>query len=245
MQDGKTRLYVEQMLKEGQCVKLPDDKSHYIFNVMRLREDDSMLLFNGHDGEWSATIGKARRKEVILRVDCKNRPQFDPPDLWLLFAPIKKSRTDFIVEKAAEMGCARILPIMTEFTNSERIRRDRLQTHAIDAIQQCGGTYVPRVFHMQKLGNLLKNWPKDRQIMFCDEAMAGKVAGKVNCRGGGENKWAVLIGPEGGFSDRERKNLHSLPFAHPVSLGPRVLRADTAAVAALAIWQKTLGDWRE
>ena len=245
MQDRKIRLYVEQILQEGQCVNLSGDKSRYLFNVMRLREDDTVLLFNGYDGEWSATMSKANRKQVILRVDYKSSPQFNPPDLWLLFAPIKKSRTDFIVEKAAEMGCASIKPVMTDFTNSGRIRRDRLQTHAIDAIQQCGGTYVPRVSQMRALGSLLENWPEDRQMMFCDEAMAGKVAGKINLRGGGENKWAVLIGPEGGFSDRERKNLHSLPFTHPVSLGPRVLRADTAVVAALAIWQKTLGDWRE
>ena len=163
-----------------------------------------------------------------------------PPDLWVLFAPIKKARTDFIVEKAAEMGAARIMPVQTEYTNSERIRQDRLQAHAVEAAEQCGGTFVPEVTDLQKLSKVLDQWPEDRKLMFCDEAEvgAGKVLGEA-----GPGPWAILIGPEGGFSDAERKRLQSLPFAHVVSLGPRILRADTAAVAAMTLWQQALGDW--
>jgi 16S rRNA (uracil1498-N3)-methyltransferase len=163
-----------------------------------------------------------------------------PPDLWLLFAPIKKARTDFIVEKAAEMGAAKIMPVQTQFTNSERIRQDRLQAHAVEAAEQCGGTYVPEVSDLQKLDRVLADWPEDRQLMFCDEAEAGSAL-RLGQAGGG--KWAILIGPEGGFSDKERDRLKALPLTHVVSLGPRILRADTAAVAAMTMWQQALGDW--
>ncbi|MCE8472681.1 RsmE family RNA methyltransferase, partial [Rhodovulum sulfidophilum] len=139
-------------------------------------------------------------------------------------APIKKTRTDFIVEKAAELGAARICPVQTDFTNSERIRRDRLQAHAVEAAEQCGGTFVPEVTDLQKLSALLDAWPVGRRLMFCDEALvgAGQVLGAAP-----KGPWAILIGPEGGFSETERARLRALPFAHPVSLGPRVLRADT------------------
>jgi 16S rRNA (uracil1498-N3)-methyltransferase len=163
-----------------------------------------------------------------------------PPDLWLIFAPIKKARTDFIVEKAAEMGAAKIMPVQTDFTNSDRIRQDRLQAHALEAAEQCGGTFVPEVTDLAKLDRLLADWPEDRQLMFCDEAEVGaaKTLGEA-----GPGPWAILIGPEGGFSEAERKRLHAMPQAHVVSLGPRILRADTAAVAAMTVWQQALGDW--
>ncbi|MGQ3488366.1 16S rRNA (uracil(1498)-N(3))-methyltransferase [Roseovarius pacificus] len=240
MADAKIRLYVDHPLGEGQTVPLDRDQAHYLFGVMRRGEGDAVLLFNGRDGEWRATVQEASRRNGLLRVDEQTRAQQIPPDLWLLFAPIKKARTDFIVEKATEMGAARILPLQTAFTNSERIRQDRLQAHAVEAAEQCGGTYVPEVTSLQKLDRLLSDWPEDRHLMFCDEALVG-AAQTLGATGG--DKWAILIGPEGGFSDEERTRLNALPFAHPVSLGPRILRADTAAVAALTVWQTTLGDW--
>ena len=157
-----------------------------------------------------------------------------------MFAPIKKSRTDFIVEKAAEMGEARILPIQTEFTNSERVRRDRLQTHAIEAAEQCGGTFVPQVDEMRSLESLLSEWPSDRHLMFCDEEKVGQASSLADFPKG---PWAILIGPEGGVSKNERQKLNGLSFARGIALGPRILRADTAAVAALSLWQSHLGDW--
>jgi 16S rRNA (uracil1498-N3)-methyltransferase len=159
-----------------------------------------------------------------------------------MFAPIKKARTDFIVEKAAEMGAARIMPVVTDYTNSERIRQDRLQAHAVEAAEQCGGTYVPDVAELQKLSRLLDHWPADRQLMFCDEAEVGNALELA----AGDHKnapWAIVIGPEGGFSDGERKRLSAMAQSHVVSLGPRILRADTAAVAAMTLWQTSLGDW--
>lgn len=240
MRNAKIRLYVDHPLGEGQTVPLNRDQAHYLFGVMRQGAGDAVLLFNGREGEWRAEVAEAGKRGGTLRCTDQTGPQRNPPDLWLLFAPIKKARTDFIVEKAAEMGAARILPVQTDFTNAERIRQDRLQAHAIEAAEQCGGTFVPEVAELQKLDRLLADWPGDRQLMFCDEALvgAGETLGQV---GGGE--WAILIGPEGGFSDAERDRLRALPFAHAVSLGPRILRADTAAVAAVTVWQQALGDW--
>jgi 16S rRNA (uracil1498-N3)-methyltransferase len=164
-----------------------------------------------------------------------------PADVWLLFAPIKKERTDFIVEKATELGAAVIQPVRTEFTQSERVRTDRLQAHAVEATEQCGGTYVPEVRELVALDRVLADWPAGRRLMFCDEGLVGETAGLA---GAGPGPWAILIGPEGGFSEAERARLAAQPYAVPVSLGPRILRADTAAVAALTLWQATLGDWR-
>ena len=238
---AKIRLFVEHPLGEGQTIPLTRDQAHYLFGVMRLGPGDPVLLFNGHDGEWRATVAEAGKRGGTLTTDAQTAPQRNPPDLWLLFAPIKKARTDFIVEKAAEMGAARILPVQTDFTNAERIRQDRLQAHALEAAEQCGGTYVPEVTALHKLSDLLADWPADRHLMFCDETLAG---GSSALPGGlAGNPWAILIGPEGGFSDAERTRLAAHPSAHPIALGPRILRADTAAVAALTVWQQALGDW--
>ncbi|WP_146346496.1 16S rRNA (uracil(1498)-N(3))-methyltransferase [Falsiphaeobacter marinintestinus] len=238
---AKVRLYLDHPLGVGQSVPLDRDQAHYLFGVMRLSVGDGVLVFNGQSGEWLAEITEAGKRGGALSVVDQTAPQMNPPDLWLLFAPIKKARTDFIVEKAAEMGAARIVPVQTDFTNSERIRQDRLQAHAVEAAEQCGGTFVPEVTNLQKLDRLLDNWPDDRQLMFCDETEAGAALTLANA---GKGPWAIVIGPEGGFSDRERKRLNALPQSHVVSLGPRILRADTAAVAAMTIWQQTFGDWQ-
>lgn len=241
MKQAKVRLYVEQPLAKGQSVPLDRDQAHYLFGVMRMGLGDPVLLFNGQDGEWRCIVAKAGKRAGELVCEEQTKPLQMPPDLWLVFAPIKKARTDFIVEKAAEMGAARIMPVQTAFTNSERIRQDRLQAHAVEAAEQCGGTYVPEVSDLQKLDRLLSDWPEDRQLMFCDEAEVGSAKRLGNASG---DKWAILIGPEGGFSDAERARLHAHPNAHVVALGPRILRADTAAVAAMTLWQQALGDWK-
>ncbi len=244
MRNAKIRLYVDHPLGQGQSVPLNRDQAHYLFGVMRLGLGDAVLVFDGQSGEWRAMITEAGKKSGALVVEDQTRPQQNPPDLWLLFAPIKKTRTDFIVEKAAELGAARICPVQTEFTNSERIRQDRLQAHAVEAAEQCGGTYVPEVTALQKLDALLSTWPDERQILFCDEALAGPSSALISlAKNNSSGPWAILIGPEGGFSDAERQRLAALPQAHAISLGPRILRADTAAVAALTLWQQTLGDW--
>ena len=239
---AKIRLYVEHPLGAGQTVPLDRDQAHYLFGVMRLSAGAPVALFNGKDGEWLAEVAEAGKRGGTLVCQEQSKPLQLPPDLWLMFAPIKKARTDFIVEKAAEMGASRILPVQTEFTNSERIRQDRLQAHAVEAAEQCGGTYVPEVAELQKLPRLLDAWPQDRQLMFCDEAEVGNAL-QLAAQTQQDAPWAILIGPEGGFSEAERKRLHALPQSHVVSLGPRILRADTAAVAAMTLWQQALGDW--
>lgn len=237
---AKIRLYVDHPLGAGQSVPLTRDQAHYLFGVMRLGVGDGLLLFNGAQGEWLAHIAETGKRGGRLAVADQTGSQQNPPDLWLCFAPIKKARTDFIVEKAAEMGAARIVPVQTDFTNAERIRRDRLQAHAVEAAEQCGGTFVPEVADLTRLDRLLTAWPAPRRLMVCDEARAGD--GR-DLSGATAGPWAILIGPEGGFSPAERARLGGLPHAQIVSLGPRILRADTAAVAAMTLWQTTLGDW--
>ncbi len=242
MASARVRLYVNHPLGAGQSVPLSREQAHYLFSVMRLAVGSDVLLFNGCDGEWRATVEDVGKRRGLLRAEDQTLPLIMPPDLWLLFAPVKKTRTDFTVEKAVEMGAARIVPVQTDFTNSERIRQDRLNAHAVEAAEQCGSTFVPEVLKLQKLKTVLSDWPADRQLMFCDEAMAGRSSIFADYVAG-QAPWAILIGPEGGFSQPERENLRALSFAHPVSLGPRILRADTAAVAALTVWQQALGDW--
>ncbi|MFV2053832.1 16S rRNA (uracil(1498)-N(3))-methyltransferase [Aliiroseovarius sp. YM-037] len=240
MSGAKIRLYVDHPLGQGQTVPLTRDQAHYLFGVMRQSVGAAIALINGRDGEFLATVEEAGKRSGSLLCRAQTQSLQVPPDLWLLFAPIKKARTDFIVEKAAEMGAARICPVQTEFTNSERIRRDRLQAHAIEAAEQCGGTFVPEVAELVKLDRVLDGWPDDRKLIYCDEALVG-ARQALSAEGG--DKWAILIGPEGGFSEAERKRLSGLSFVTRISLGPRILRADTAAVAALTLWQSTLGDW--
>jgi len=239
--DAKIRLYVEHPLGSGQSVPLDRAQAHYLFGVMRQAVGGAVLLFNGTDGEWRAEITDANKRGGELRCDVQTRPVQMPPDLWLCFAPLKKARTDFIVEKATEMGAARIVPVQTEYTNSGRFQRDRLQAHAVEAAEQCGGTYVPEVAGMEKFTRLLDSWDPARRIMFCDEALASSAPALLVGEAAGP--WAIFIGPEGGFSERERQKLTALEQSIAVSLGPRILRADTAAVAAMTVWQQKFGDW--
>ena len=238
MTEARIRLYVDQPLAAGQPVAVGDAQANYLFNVMRLSVGATVKLFNGQDGEWLAGVEHAGKRQGILRCTVQSAPLMPPPDLWLVFAPIKKARTDFIVEKAVEMGAARILPVQTRFTN-ERIREDKLRAHAVEAAEQCQATYVPPVDDLIPLDKLLATWTPTRRILWADEGLQGRTALLQAPPG----PWAILIGPEGGFSPEERTKLRALPFVTPISLGPRILRADTAAVAALTLWQTTLGDW--
>lgn len=237
---SKVRLYVDHPLHQGQSVPLTREQANYLFAVMRLPVGTVLSLINGRDGEWDAAVVEGNKRGGILLCSAQTKPLQPPPDLWLLFAPIKKARTDFIVEKATEMGAARILPVQTDYTNADRIRQDKLQAHVVEATEQCGGTFVPQVAELARLDKMLDGWDASRRLMFCDEAMLGAASVLSSDLQG---PWAILIGPEGGFSDAERTRLHGLDFTHPVSLGPRILRADTAAVAALTVWQQALGDW--
>lgn len=240
MSEGKIRLYVDQPLGAGQAVRLSSDQAHYLVGVMRLAAGAVILLFNGRDGEWRATLAEAGKRGAIAVCEVETNPQTLPPDLWLVFAPIKKARTDFIVEKAVELGVRRILPVQTRHTNSERIRQDRLQAHAVEAAEQCRATFVPEVADLVPLDRLLRQWPEDRCLYWCDEAAIGQPAEITGPAGPA----AILIGPEGGFSADEAAKLRGMPNVAPLSLGPRILRADTAALAAITLWQARHGDWR-
>lgn len=239
---AKIRLYVQAPIGPGQQVALNRDQAHYLFNVMRKSVGDAVLTFDGENGEWLAEVTEAGKRGGTLLCKSQTAPQQESPDLWLCFAPIKKARTDFIAEKACEMGVRCLVPVFTRHTNSERVRCDRLQAHAIEAAEQCGITSVPEVTEPVTLEKLLDHWPAERQILFCDETGPRPAAADVLARAE-QGPWAVLIGPEGGFSQDEADRLHKMPQAHSVSLGPRILRADTAAVAALTIWQSVMGDW--
>ena len=236
---AKIRLFVKQPLGQGQGIALTQAQAHYLGNVLRKQTGTHVALFNSQDGEWSAEITEIGRRGALAVCLGQSAPQRMPPDMWLLFAPIKKARTDFIVEKAAELGVARILPVQTEFTNSERIRQDRLQAHAIEAAEQCGGTFVPEVSDLQPLSRVLQDWPEGRALIWADEDLA-QTAQRADLP---PAPVALLIGPEGGFSSAERASLRAMTGVHSISLGPRILRADTAAVAALALWQAQKGDW--
>lgn len=218
-------------------------QAHYLFGVMREGAGARVLVFNGQDGEWLAEVTEAgKRKGTLLCVE-ETREQTAPADLWLLFAPVKKARTDMIVEKAVELGAARLVPVATDYTNSERLRRDKAEAHVREAAEQCGALTLPEVAEMAPFARLLADWPAGRRILWADEsAPAGSPATVLAASAPGP--WAILTGPEGGFSEAERARLRSLPFVVPVSLGPRILRAETAAIAAMTLWQAHLGDWR-
>lgn len=234
----KIRLYLDQPLREGQSLTLSRGQAHYLGSVMRLSPGGEVAVFNGRDGEWRARIEALGKRDGALEPLEQVRPQMTPPDVTLAFAPIKKERTDFIVEKATELGVARIAPVLTEYSNTGRINRDRLEAHAIEAAEQCGGTYVPEISELRPLAKFLDSLG-ERRLIFCDEMQAGVSVSPVS-----PAPVAILIGPEGGFSEAERSKLRSLPNVETLSLGPRILRADTAAVAALTLWQAAQGDWR-
>ena len=241
MEKPKVRLYVDQPLGAGQAVALGPEAANYLFNVMRLGRGAHVALFNGRDGEWQAEVAEASKRQGIAVCQVETAPQVMPPDLWLIFTPVKKDRTAFIVEKAVELGVARLMPVATRHMNSERWRVDKQTAHAVEAAEQCGATFVPNVDDLQPLDRVLSHWPEGRTLYWADETLAkGSLTPAAVIAGPA----AILIGPEGGFSEDEKTRLRALPFVRPLALGPRILRAETAALAALVLWQSTVGDWR-
>ncbi len=237
------RLFVETPLAAGAEVKLGGDQSHYLLNVLRLTQGDRVLLFNGEEGEWLAAVANVARKSCTLHVETCSRPQPPHPDLVLLFAPIKRQPIDLLAEKATELGVGRLIPVLTERTVVERVNRERLRAHMIEAAEQCGILSVPELEEPMALPRLLADWKKDRHILYCDEAGAAPPLLEVLTKAEPMN-YAVLTGPEGGFTEAERALLRAHNEVIPVSLGPRIMRADTAAIAALAVVQAARGDWR-
>lgn len=235
------RLHVTSSLSVGAAVAPTLDQSRYLTQVMRLKAGDDLLVFNGRDGEWRASIAEVLKKGVILRAEEQVRPQTYGPDLELIVAVVKKARVETIVEKAAELGARRVRLVLTKRTNADRIRLDRLDAIAEEAAEQTGRMDVPAVDDPVKLDALLDSWQAGRRLMFCDETGGAPAIAALGAAGAGP--WSILIGPEGGFSPEERERLRALPFTTAVSLGPRILRADTAAIAAMTLWQAAIGDW--
>lgn len=240
------RLFVPQPLAAEAAIMPTLDQSRYLSQVMRLKIGDSLLVFNGVDGEWRCVIAEVLKKGVVLRAEEAVRPQATGPDLQLVISVVKKSALEFAVEKAVELGVRRISLTVTQHTQTQHVRMDRLDAIAIEAAEQTGRVDVPLVDQPVKLGALLDAWEPGRRLMFCDETGGAPAFGALtpSSDGGGmAAPWTVLIGPEGGFSPEERERLRALPFTTAVSLGPRILRADTAAIAALTLWQAARGDW--
>lgn len=240
------RLFLRARLSAGATIDLDRGQSNYLVNVLRMSPGGEILVFNGSDGEWRATLGQRDRRVWILTVGTQERPQTDPPDLYYLFAPLKQGRLDYMVQKAVEMGASLLTPVLTQFGQVGRVNTERMEANAIEAAEQCGLLTIPRIDEPVPLFQLIESWPSlepNRRIIFCDEGAGSedpvKTLGELK-----ESKFAVLIGPEGGFSPDERSRLRSRPFVTAIGLGPRIMRADTAAVAALALVQAVLGDWR-
>lgn len=238
------RLFVAAPLAAGDAVALTRDQTHYLAHVMRAKVGDAVLLFNGSDGEWRCRIEALPKAGAALSPQVQTRPQIPEPDLWLLAAPLKRDRTDLVAEKASELGISRLWPVFTRHTNTGRVNTERMRAHLIEAAEQCERMAVPELAEPMALDKVLAAWPEDRVLLFLDESGGGApLAQVVGALAPGPA--ALLVGPEGGFSAEERVMLRSKPFTRAAGLGPRVLRAETAAIAALAIWQSVAGDWEQ
>jgi 16S rRNA (uracil1498-N3)-methyltransferase len=239
------RLYVDAPLAKGREVALGRDQANYLLNVLRLKRGDAILLFNGRDGEWQARLAGAGKRALTAELSARTREQPRPGDLHFLFAPLKHTRLDYLVQKAVEMGASRLQPVITRHTQVARVNLERMRANVIEAAQQCGILTLPEVAEPVAFDAVLENTDAGRLLVFCDERaeVQDPVAALAAVRGG--LPLAVLIGPEGGFAEEERTALLKRPHVVRIALGPRILRADTAAVAALTLVQAVLGDWRE
>ena len=237
------RLFVKSKLRAGTELELAPDQAHYLGNVLRLKPGDKFLVFNGLDGEWCASLRAVGKKKGAALVEHQTRPQDEGPDLHYLFAPLKRGRLDYMAQKATEMGVSLLQPVITRRTVAERVNTERLHANAVEAAEQCGILRVPEVSEPEKLDKLLKQWDANRLLIFADEA--APTASPIEVLAARDpGPLAVLIGPEGGFEPEERALLLQQSWVMPLSLGPRLMRADTAAVACLALVNAALGDWR-
>ncbi|MBX4865579.1 16S rRNA (uracil(1498)-N(3))-methyltransferase [Rhizobium bangladeshense] len=236
------RLFVDAPLSSGAAVEASAEQFNYLANVLRMEDGAEILIFNGRDGEWKAALSFPTRKRILLTATEQTRPQPAPSDLHYLFAPLKVGRMDYLVQKAVEMGAGLLQPVLTQHVQGRITSLDKLRANVVEAAEQCGILAIPDVAEPVRLSELLDRWPKERRIIYCDEGDAGQnplpVLSSIR-----ERHLALLVGPEGGFSEDERKRLRGLDFVTAIPLGPRILRADTAAVAALAVVQATVGDW--
>ncbi len=232
------RLFVDYTLSIGSDVPIHGAAAHYLIGVMRVKEGAPVTVFDDRTGEYLASVSAAGKRDLVLRIETKMRARESVPDLWLVQALVKKDRFDWIAEKACELGIARFVPILTARCVVDKVKEDRLRTHMIEAAEQCERTTLPEIAALQKLDTLLKEWPDDRILYFCDERGGAPFADAIV-----PGPAAILIGPEGGFTSQENEIIRTHKNAVAVSLGPRILRADTAAVAAISVWMAAQGDW--
>ncbi len=236
------RLFITGDLAKDAAIACTHAQNNYLRNVLRLGAGAEILLFNGRDGEWRARIERITRKICVLVAAEQTRMQEAPGDLHYLFAPLKKARLDYMVQKAVEMGASRLCPVLTRFTAARRVKLERMEANAVEAAEQCNLLGIPEIDAPVRFDDVIGNWPQERALVFCDESApcANPAEALADLRG---RPLAVIIGPEGGFSEAERGSLRAAPFVTAISLGPRIMRADTAAVAALALVQAMAGDW--
>lgn len=236
------RIYLEDSLRQGASLSCSSTQAHYLIHVLRLNVGDKILVFNGLDGEWRARLKIIMKRDVTLEIESQVRLQTKGQDIDYFFAPLKHARLDYMVQKATELGVGRLCPVFTQHTSVERINLHRMRANSIEAAEQCGLLSVPQITEPKRLGEILKNWDLNRRLIFCDEQAIQSnpltLLTTLNSK-----KVAVLIGPEGGFSKEERELLLQQSYSHAISLGPRIMRADTAAIAALTLVNATLGDW--
>ena len=239
---NRIRIYVDADLYTGGIVVCSEAQAHYLLNVMRLQTGNDVYVFNGRDGEFKSVIAQCGKKQCVLRVETLFKTFENSPDVWLLFAPLKKDQTDFVIAKAVELGVSEIIPVITEYTSTTKMRTDRLHTLAIEAAEQSRRQDVPLLREAAELNKILNDWPAERTLFYLDESGNSGSAAEIMPQFSAPA--ALLVGPEGGFSEKELEFLKNLPYTYGISLGKRILRAETAVVAGLSCWQALCGDWR-
>ena len=239
---NRIRLFAETPLKIGEIYVTNEDQTHYLKNVMRLSLGDEVFLFDGVNGEFETQITEMSKKTLSLKINKKVFNFEKSPDVWLLFANLKKENTDIVVQKAVELGVSKILPVQTEYTFNAKLKPERVKAQVIEAAEQCRRQDIPNVESLQNLQQILSNWDKNRTLVYLDETGSGESFSKTFSKM--KPPVAFLIGPEGGFSSKELEILKSLPYTLSVSLGKRILRAETACISALSCWQAMVGDWK-
>lgn len=237
------RLFLDAAFSEGSEIELPRPQAHYLVDVLRLAGGDALRIFNGRDGEWLAYLATVSKKHVTLRCERRVADVKPPPDIDYVFAPLKHARLDYVVQKATELGARALRPIITARTIAERVNLERMRANVVEAAEQCNLVFVPQIHEPVKLASLLQSWQPGRALIYCDET--ARIANPIEALAPLRTPAAVVIGPEGGFTIEEKALLTSCSFVTAISLGPRIMRADTAAVAALTLVQASLGDWHQ
>ena len=236
------RLFCEVTLRVGEKINLETEQSHYLKNVMRCKINEKILVFDNNSGEYTAEIVSIHKRSIDIEILEKTKPRCIPGDVWLIFCPLKKTRTDFLIEKSTEMGLRKFLPTFSNKTQTKTLSLNRSRKNIVEAVEQCGGTFIPEILPISSLAEVIEELPEDRILIFCDESLESRNINECLLLDRPE-KVAILVGPEGGFSDSERKLLRAKKNILPVSLGNRILRAETAAVSALTMWHGMAGDW--